>query len=340
MDITTIMAGIASGPGKVPGAEPPADGDLAALFAAVLSAAAEAGVVTPATGVSVPATLGGEATGGDPTSADGPASGNLGEGELPTITEMPPELVALLQAATARPAVAEAPSAPGAVGTAAPVDADATALAGPATTPSTRVAPDGATPVGTDASAATAGPDAAVLPAGTDALQGTTEAAVPAAATRDVRPESGATPRDLSSSVPQSAMPGVTTASTDMGGVPADGPATADLRLVERVMEAVELLENAPPPRRIRLEVGDLRLAVSLRADGVHVAIDGDAAPTRTWQSDLSTALEARGMSLADGGARDGGDRREPPDPEETPAPPTPRPGRRAPDDADRGLRI
>lgn len=90
--------------------------------------------------------------------------------------------------------------------------------------------------------------------------------------------------------------------------------------LAERVAEIAQRLEQAPPPRRMTVEIGELRLTVSLRGDGVHVAVTGTApADGPDWDRDLATALSARGFSLAtDAGAS--GERREPSHPDR-PAP-------------------
>lgn len=89
------------------------------------------------------------------------------------------------------------------------------------------------------------------------------------------------------------------------------------------VAEAVDRLEHAPPPRRVVLEFGELRVAVSLRQDMVDVSVlgGGDAPPD--WAAGLREALDARGFSLASGSSDDPPGRREAPERQEQ-APPTP----------------
>ena len=71
--------------------------------------------------------------------------------------------------------------------------------------------------------------------------------------------------------------------------------------LAARVADIAERLESAPPPRQMTVEVGELRLSVSLRADGaVRVAVVGEVnqAAEQAWRRELAEALAGRGMDL------------------------------------------
>lgn len=85
-------------------------------------------------------------------------------------------------------------------------------------------------------------------------------------------------------------------------------------RMVARVLDAVDLLENAPPPRRMTVDLpdlGGLRLHVALRGGEVHVQVQGGSAGDLVgWSRDLSSALASRGFTLGDFGT-DGGSGRQ-----------------------------
>lgn len=90
--------------------------------------------------------------------------------------------------------------------------------------------------------------------------------------------------------------------------------ADAAARMVARVLDAVDVLENAPPPRRMTVdlqEFGGVRLHVALRGAEVHVQVQGGSAGELAgWSRDLSSALASRGFTLGDSAA-DAGDGRE-----------------------------
>jgi hypothetical protein len=80
--------------------------------------------------------------------------------------------------------------------------------------------------------------------------------------------------------------------------------------LVARVEQAIEMIENAPPPRQITIEADDLdgvRLTVALRPDGVSVS--SQTADSNVLDA-IERALAARGFDLSDSGR----DRRRPAD--------------------------
>lgn len=79
--------------------------------------------------------------------------------------------------------------------------------------------------------------------------------------------------------------------------------------LVERVARIAQQLEQTPPPRQMTVEVGELRLSVSLRGEGaVRVVVLGDQGQAlgSDWGRDLADALAERGFDLEhpDGGGR------------------------------------
>ncbi len=71
---------------------------------------------------------------------------------------------------------------------------------------------------------------------------------------------------------------------------------------IERVLRAVEALENAPPPRRMTFDVDGVRVAVSLTGRDVTVDLGGD----RRLPQDLARALADRGFDLAGESGRHG----------------------------------
>lgn len=109
-----------------------------------------------------------------------------------------------------------------------------------------------------------------------------------------------------------------TSAAPAVGGAPppTGSPAPTPSVLAGKVAEAVALLEHAPPPRRMTVEIGDLQLSVSVRGEAVRVTLlDAAVQPTATWTRDLSEALAERGLSLAaDRDARGSPHDRRPPD--------------------------
>lgn len=138
---------------------------------------------------------------------------------------------------------------------------------------------------------------------------------------------------------------GTTTAAAEARTAPASTGVVAS-RIVGRVMDALDVLENAPPPRRLTVDLPDvdgLRLHVALRGSEVTVTVlaGGAGADTAAWGRELGASLAARGFSLGgfdrgDGhGQPRGHDRPEPdPDPGSPGAGPRPRPT------TDEGLRL
>lgn len=95
-------------------------------------------------------------------------------------------------------------------------------------------------------------------------------------------------------------------------------------RMVSRVLDALDVLQNAPPPRRMTIDVPDadgLRLQVALRGTEVHVSIvgGGPANAHTGWGRELTSALATRGFHLGgsggDAGHQEQRDRRQPPAP-------------------------
>lgn len=192
----------------------------------------------------------------------------------------------------------------------------------------------------------------------TGAQQGASPAAGTASSTAMPPPAVDPTVNGVEAPVRTSPDPGTGTPAAplppaaDVATAPASAPAptgSSDLhaRLVARVMDALDVLENAPPPRRLTVDLPDaegLRLQVSLRGGEVHVSIVGGAsgADLSGWNRDLTEALAARGFSLGGFAAGTGQDeRRQPGDEGQPPAdqPSTPRP-RVRPRAADQDLRL
>ncbi|MBW3657875.1 MAG: hypothetical protein KY457_04500 [Actinobacteria bacterium] len=218
-------------------------------------------------------------------------------------------------------------------------------VATPAEGPAVAAAVSGAAPAGGTAAgiASAPGTSASVGPvAGSPRPETTGRTEVPL--------PTGPEPRSAGSSP---APPGPTTLATEVTA-PASAPAssapapTGDLpaRMLGRVMDALDVLENAPPPRRLTIDLPDadgLRLHVALRGSEVQVSVvgGGSGGDLSGWTRDLSEALAARGFSLGGFSAGTGqDDRRRPADadqPADDPTTPRPRPRPRA---DDQGLRL
>ncbi len=95
-----------------------------------------------------------------------------------------------------------------------------------------------------------------------------------------------------------------TAAPASASPAPAAPDASLHARLVSRVIQAAEALENAPPPRTMMVELPDgegLRLQVSLRGTEVHVQLQGAAGQGTdlgAWGRELAAGLAGRGLSL------------------------------------------
>lgn len=108
--------------------------------------------------------------------------------------------------------------------------------------------------------------------------------------------------------------PATTSAPAAAPAAPAPTPgavAGMPARLISLVIEAAEALENAPPPRRMTVEVpgsDGLRLQVALRGTEVHVNVQAatGSPDLGAWGRELASSLASRGMSL--GGFQTGTD--------------------------------
>lgn len=68
---------------------------------------------------------------------------------------------------------------------------------------------------------------------------------------------------------------------------------------IQRVLDAVELLENAPPPRHLTLELGEVRIRVAVEDGQVRLSLLGDASPEGSeLLEDAFAALAERGFDL------------------------------------------
>lgn len=163
-------------------------------------------------------------------------------------------------------------------------------------------------------------------PGAAETTASSTQGGIPAGAISDAadaagnlsNPPAATTVAAVPASAPSSDGPtisGVTTAApVSVEAAPAPLPAdTGSLagRIMSRVLDALDVLENAPPPRRMTVDIGDTsgtRLQVALRGSEVHVSVLGGGPEPQLagWGKDLSTALEARGFSLGNSDAGHG----------------------------------
>jgi hypothetical protein len=91
---------------------------------------------------------------------------------------------------------------------------------------------------------------------------------------------------------------------------PAQGSTAAS---IARILDALELLEQAPPPRQLTLELGDLRVRLALEDGTVRLQLLGEQREAgRDLLREAAAELRARGYDLGEG-HRDGApsDRRE-----------------------------
>ena len=113
--------------------------------------------------------------------------------------------------------------------------------------------------------------------------------------------------------------------------------------MAARIAEVAEQLEKAGPPRRMTVEIGELRLSVSLRADSsVRVSVlSGQAPGEQAWRDGLEEALAERGLLLADDrGQRGQPDPRGQAAPKPASQPPRPAAFAASASDDARGLRL
>jgi hypothetical protein len=284
------------------------------------------------------------------------ASSEAGAEAAPVVATIVPATVArLVPGATGQPVSAEPPPTEGVAGTGAPAP---TAAEGAGPTPDPAAAPVPAPPSAEAprAPAAAPVPGGAATAAGPAAAGGGEPPAPPASAGRDdtgspagaARPAEPPAPVGTTPTAPASGDPAAPPADPTVTARPAD-TGSLHARAVGRVMDALDLLENAPPPRRMTVELPDaegLRLQVALRGGEVHVSVLGGGGTSHElagWNRDLTTALAARGLQLGtfDTGTGDPRDRpsRDPDAPSQPPAPPAAQQPRRHPT-TDQGLRL
>lgn len=126
-------------------------------------------------------------------------------------------------------------------------------------------------------------------------------------------------PHQTGSDPASATMPDLS-ASTQVAGTtvvgssaPLDSTGTVETRslvspaALQRVEEALELLENSPPPRTLTIDLSEehgVRIRLTSVADGVQVDVQDDGRGRRpgAWQQDLSQALANNGFDLAGGG--------------------------------------
>jgi hypothetical protein len=71
---------------------------------------------------------------------------------------------------------------------------------------------------------------------------------------------------------------------------------------IQRILDAVERLENMPPPRQLTLELGDIRLRVGMEDGQVRLTLlDGDSDAGDDLLRDAQQELAQRGFDLGDG---------------------------------------
>ena len=84
-----------------------------------------------------------------------------------------------------------------------------------------------------------------------------------------------------------------------LGRIPIDRGATPGAANVQRVLDALELLEQAPPPRQITLELGDARVRVALDDGQVRLSVLGPGnEAVEKWLEETRAALTQHGFDL------------------------------------------
>lgn len=204
-------------------------------------------------------------------------------------------LLAALRAATAAGRAAAPTTGEAAPANSAVTTPDASATTAP--TPTT----------GTATSTSGPGQSVPVVPGSTDRAASTSPTAAPTTGR--------AVPVDVTAATEASAPTPLPPAGTGGGAAnaapatPAPAPTPVDgglhARVVARVIQAAELLENAPPPRHMVVELPDsdgLRLQVAMRGSEVHVNLHGGrtAPDLGAWGRELAAGLASRGMSLGE----------------------------------------
>ena len=126
-------------------------------------------------------------------------------------------------------------------------------------------------------------------------------------------------------------------------GPEAPARVSASSDLAQRIAEVAERMAAAGSPRRMVIEAGALRLAVSLQADGVRVTVL-DGADTAGWTREVAHALQQRGLTLSQQGADPSGSGGQRDDrghaPDQIPSQPIAGAGRRAVRADDLGVRL
>jgi len=84
------------------------------------------------------------------------------------------------------------------------------------------------------------------------------------------------------------------------GQVSTDMARTVDPAVLDRVLRAVEALEQAPPPRQMSIEVEGIRLTIGLQGDEVRVVVRAGADQLGSgWDRELGGLLREQGFDLA-----------------------------------------
>ncbi len=275
---------------------PPTDGSDAPELAPMIRTPGEDGPILDAGAApgGQPSPDSGEAL--DPGSAD--LAGTAAPDSLVGGGESSPDAIAPSASATAPVVTADDRAGAGA-GT--PVPAEASSASQPiGVTPT-----EGSGP----AEALTGAPASTAVPAD----QGATSVADVASVTPTTEATPSTTPPDVAAPFVDAATPFAAPAAAPAAVSSSGGRGLhVGSAIVQRIVEAVEQLRNAPPPRQVTIELPDangLRLTIAMRGDGVHVVARGDlAADLGDLGQQLGESLRQRGMDLGsfaeDRGAR------------------------------------
>ena len=179
--------------------------------------------------------------------------------------------------------------------------------------------------------------EATSLPSNVEAVEPAPETGLSAVAERNdaaaPAPLSSTTTADMALGAPAPDAP-------DALGEPGPPETTGGARMLNRILDAVERLENAPPPRQLTLEVGELRVRISLEDGNVRMQLLGEQREAgQHLLRDAGNALRARGFDLE---GDDRGRRGEGRDPQSEPgsAPSTSSTTPRRPGSPGAGLRL
>jgi hypothetical protein len=87
------------------------------------------------------------------------------------------------------------------------------------------------------------------------------------------------------------------------------GPMTSAAAGIARVLDAIEQLEKAPPPRQVTLELGELRVRVAVEDGAVRMQLLGEQRDAgRDFLRSAAEALRERGFEMAGEGKGDARD--------------------------------